>query len=73
MLKNHMLRGVFEEMKDQKFPDDAVTAIAGTLDCNPIFRGHVVSTSEMIIVLIGSIVLLGMVYLAVTTLAERKK
>ena len=67
------LRGVFEEMKDQKFPDDAVTAIAGTLDCNPVFRGHVVSTSEMIAVLIGSIVLLGMVYLAVTTLAERKK
>ena len=73
LLKNHMLRGVFEKKKDQKLPDDAVTAIAGTLDCNPVFRGHVVSTSEMIAVLIGSIVLLGMVYLAVTTLAERKK
>ena len=68
-----MLRGVFEEMKDQKYPNDAVTAIAATLDCNPVFHGHVVSTSEMIVVLIGSIVLLGMVYLAVTALAERKK
>ena len=28
MLKNHMLRGVFEEMKSKGFPDDVVTGIA---------------------------------------------
>ena len=73
LLKNHMLRGVFEEMKDQKFPDDAVTAIRDTLDCNPVFRGHVVSTSEMIVVLAGSIVILGIIYLLIAAAADRKK
>ncbi len=39
MLKNHMLRGVFEEMKSKGFPDDVVTGIADSLDCNPVFQG----------------------------------
>ena len=73
LLKNHMLRGVFEEMKDQKFPDDAVTAIRDTLDCNPAFRGHVVSTSEMVVVLICSIAILGILYLLIAAAADRKK
>ena len=73
LLKNHMLRGVFEEMKDQKFPDDAVTAIRDTLDCNPAFRGHVVSTSEMVVVLAGSIMILGIIYLVIAAATDRRK
>lgn len=46
MLKNHMLRGVFEEMKSKGFPDDVVTGIADSLDCNPVFRGHVVAVQK---------------------------
>lgn len=62
MLKNHMLRGVFEEMKSKGFPDDVVTGIADSLGCNPVFRGHVVSSAEMLAFMVGTIVVLGIIY-----------
>ena len=71
MLKNHMLRGIFEEMKDSGFPDEVVTGIADSLDCNPVFRGHTVSTTEMLMVMAGSVVLFGLIYLIMTTLPEK--
>lgn len=70
MLKNHMLRGIFEEMKDSGFPDEVVTGIADSLDCNPVFRGHAVTTTEMLMVMVGSVVLFGLIYLLVTALPE---
>lgn len=71
MLKNHMLRGVFEEMKSKGFPDDVVTGIADSLDCNPVFRGHVVSSAEMLAFMLGTIVVLGIIYLIITALPEK--
>lgn len=71
MLKNHMLRGIFEEMKDSGFPDEVVTGIADSLDCNPVFRGHAVTTTEMLMVMAGSVVLFGLIYLLVTALPEK--
>ena len=71
MLKNHMLRGIFEEMKDCGFPDEVVTGIADSLDCNPVFRGHTVTTTEMLMVMAGSVVLFGLIYLIMTTLPEK--
>lgn len=71
MLKNHMLRGIFEEMKDSGFPDEVVTGIADSLDCNPVFRGHTVTTTEMLMVMAGSVVLFGLIYLLVTSLPEK--
>ena len=71
MLKNHMLRGVFEEMKSKGFPDDVVTGIADSLDCNPVFRGNVVSSAEMLAFMVGTIVVLGIIYLIITALPEK--
>lgn len=71
MLKNHMLRGVFEEMKSKGFPDDVVTGIADSLDCNPVFRGHVVSSEEMLAFMVGTIVVLGIIYQIITALPEK--
>ena len=72
MLKNHMLRGVFEEMKSKGFPDDVVTGIADSLGCNPVFRGHVVSSAEMLAFMVGTIVVLGIIYLIITALPEKE-
>ncbi len=72
LLKNHLLRGVFEEMKDIGFPEDAVTGIADSLDCNPVFRGNVVSVQEMIWIMVGSTVVLGIVYLLITMIREKE-
>lgn len=71
LLKNHMLRGTFEEMKEQGFPKDVVTQIAGSLDCRPELFGNVVSVGQMIAIMIGSIVVLGAVYLFITALGKK--
>ena len=73
MLKNHMLRGVFEEMKDIGFTDDVVTMIADSLDCNPVFRSHVVSSTEMFMIMLGSVLVLGMIYLMITAIPEKNQ
>lgn len=73
MLKNHMLRGVFEEWGAKGFPDEVVTGIADSLDCNPLFRGHVVTTTEMLVVMIGAVLVLGVVYLMMTAVPEKNQ
>ena len=72
LIKNHMLRGVFEEMEVQGFPKEVVTGIADSLDCNPVFRGNVVEPETMILITIITIVVLGGIYLLITTLPEKK-
>ncbi|MGN0321238.1 MAG: ABC transporter permease [Lachnospira sp.] len=72
MLKNHMLRGVFEQMRDSGFPEETVTGIANSLDCNPVFHGNVVSSGEMIIIMICTIAVLGTIYILVTSLPEKE-
>ena len=69
--KNHMLRGIFEEMEKQNLPEKMIAAVKDTLECNPQFRGHLVSVEQMIMVKVGSIVLLGVLYLWMTSLREK--
>lgn len=71
LLKNHMMRGIFEEMKTIGFPEEAVKGIADSLDCNPVFRGEVVSPVQMIIVIAATILILGLIYLTVCARTER--
>lgn len=35
LLKNHMLRGIIEEMEKQNLPEEMIAAVKDTLDCNP--------------------------------------
>lgn len=70
LLKNHMLRGIFEEMSANGFPDEVVTAIRDSLDCNPVFSGHVVSIDQMIFIMMTSIVILGILYLVIVNNCE---
>ena len=72
LLKNHMLRGVFAQMKEDGFPKQSVTEIAKSLDCLPVFRGEVVSTQEMIAVMAASILILGAVYLVMTAIFVKR-
>lgn len=72
LLKNHMLHGIFEEMERKGLPDEMVTAIRDTLDCNPQFRGSVVSLKQMLLLLAGSIVVFGMIFFFMTFLPEKE-
>lgn len=72
LLKNHMLRGIFEEMERNSLPDEMITAIRDTLDCNPQFRGSVVSVSQMLLLMAGSIVVFGIIFFFMTFLPEKE-
>lgn len=72
LLKNHMLRGIFEEMESENLPKELITAIRETLDCNPQFRGNVVNTTQMVLIMAGSIVVLGAIFLLMTCLPEKE-
>lgn len=72
LLKNHMLHGIFAEMENEKLPAEMITAIRDTLDCNPQFHGHVVSTGQMVAIMAGSIVVFGIIFLLVTFLPEKE-
>ena len=71
LVKNHMLNGVYKEMTDTGLPSEAVTVIRNTLDCNPVFRGHVVGVSQMYLIMAGSIVVFGAAYLLIIMIRER--
>lgn len=72
LIKNHMLRGAFEAMKVEGFPGEIVTGIADSLDCNPVFRGNVVAPGTMLWIMVGSILVLGVIYLVITAMPEKK-
>lgn len=72
LIKNHMLRGIFEEMESEKLPDELITAIRETLDCNPQFHGNVVNTTQMVFIMAGSVVVLGAIFLLMTRLPEKQ-
>ena len=72
LIKNHMLRGIFEEMESEKLPEEMITAIRDTLDCNPEFHGNVVNTTQMIVIMAGSIAVLGAIFLLMTCLPEKE-
>ena len=73
LLKNHMLRGVFEEMSESGFPDEAVKGIADSLDCNPVFQNHVVSTEEMLMIMFAAVLLFGIIYLVICSAPEKNR
>ena len=72
LIKNHMFRGIFEEMESEKLPEEMITAIRDTLDCNPEFHGNVVNTTQMIVIMAGSIAVLGAIFLLMTCLPEKE-
>lgn len=71
LVKNHMLNGVYKDMADTGLPSEAVTVIRNTLDCNPVFRGHVVGVSQMYLIMAGSILVFGAAYLLIIMIRER--
>ena len=68
LLSNHALRGVFEEMGNQGFPNEIVEAIRDSVDCNLYFFGDKVALSNMYVILISAIVIAIVIYVAMNVL-----
>lgn len=73
LLRRHAMRGVFAEMSESGFPDEAMDAVRDSVDCNLYFFGHRVEEGTMYLILIGAIVLFIGVFVAMNILSGRKK
>ena len=63
LLRNHALRGVFEEMGDKGFPSEVVEAIRDSVDCNLYFYGDKVALDTMYLIVAGTVIVLIAVYI----------
>ncbi len=72
LIRNHALRGVFEEMSAQGFPDEVVDGIAKSLDCKLDFFGNDVSIGAMYGVLIGTTAVLIGIYVLICAFKKDK-
>ncbi len=72
LIKNHTLRGVFEELGETGFPDEAVEGIKESLDCSINFFDNKVGPGAMAIVLYGSVALLIAVYILIYSLRKKR-
>lgn len=54
MLRNHVLRGTFEEMESQGFPSQVVEAIKDAVDCNLYFFDEKVGLNTMYLIMAGT-------------------
>ena len=69
-IKSKKVAPVFEEMKKEGIPTQAIVGIRDSVDCNPIFRGKVVGTGWMLAIMASTIVILGILYLLITDLKK---
>ena len=70
LLRNHALRGVFEEMGDGGFPDEVVEAIKDSIDCNLYFFGDKVEIGMMYVILAVTVVALIGIYVLINGLKK---
>lgn len=73
LLRNHAMRGVFEEMKRIGFPAEVMEAIRDSVDCNLYFFGEMVPMGTMYAVLLGAIVIAVGLYIVMNVFAGRKR
>lgn len=68
LLRNHALRGVFDEMAESGFPAEVIHGIKDSVDCNLYFFDNAVQTSTMYCVLGGSVAAAIAVYVLICRL-----
>lgn len=72
LIRNHALRGVFEEMKTEHFPSDVIEGIKDSIDCNLYFFGDKVELGTMYFIVGGAVVVLMAVYVLINVLRRKK-
>lgn len=72
LLRNHAMRGAFEEMGRQGFPAEVVKGIRDGVDCNIYFWGNKVEEWTMYVILIAAIVVVVGIYVLLNLLSRKK-
>lgn len=73
LLRNHVMRGTFEEMNDQGFPTEVVETLKDSVDYNLYFFENKVETTVMYLILLGSVILMIAVYVLMNVLQKKQK
>lgn len=72
LVRNHAMRGVFEEMKAQGFPNEVIDGIKSSIDCNLYFFDNKVDIPIMYVIIAVTLILLVSVYVLMNILKGRK-
>ena len=73
LLRNHALRGVFEEMESEGYPTVAIDTVRDIIDCNIYFFDEKVPMWVMYAVLCVAVALLFFAYVLITVLRRKAK
>ena len=73
LIKNHMMRGVFEAMGKEGFPPEVIAGIEDSVDYNIYFFGNGVSVPVMYIILAGSVAAFTGLFVLFHILKKREK
>ena len=73
LVKNHMMRGVFEEMENVGFPPEVMTGIRDSVDYNLYFFGEKVSVPATYAVAVGSVLLFTGLFVLFHVLKKKTK
>lgn len=72
LIRNHAMRGVFEEMKRVGFPTEVTEAIKDSVDCNLYFFGNKVELPIMYVILGVTVILLIGIYIILNVIKGKK-
>lgn len=72
LLRNHYLRGVYAEMLKKGYGEDIVENIKKGIDCNIYFFDKKVSIPYMYLILIGSVIVITLCYIALCRTRNKK-
>ena len=73
LLRNHTLRGIFEEMGNAGFPTEVIDGIKDSIDCNVYFFDDKVGISAMYMILGISVLVLLALYIPIGMMLGKKQ
>ncbi len=73
LIRNHSMRGVFNEMQEQNVPSEVIKGLEDMLDCNLYFFDNQVSIPVMYLVLSLSVVILVGAYILMNALKKKDR
>ena len=73
LIRNHIMRGVFEEMGNVGFPSQVIDSIKDSIDCNIYFFDNKVSIGTMFAVMCITVAVLVFIYVMMNLLKRKQK
>ena len=73
LLRNHSMRGVFEELDKSGIPDEFVSEVKNIVDCNVYFFETNVPVGAKYLILAASVILLLAAYIALNSLGSKPR